>query len=601
MKRNYIGLATSPHDPSIAIVDDKGTVVFAEGAERYLQNKRAWGSPPDDFIRISKLLEEYCDPDAELVIASSWHKKFFKHFQFAAFGPLRHLIRRRLGEETFDLFQCIAAYVNVNHGANTLCQATRLFGHRRVRNREFDHHLTHSAATAFSSPFENAISVVIDGVGERTSSSVFHFDKGRHRLLSNRRSLGSLGDFYSFVCELCGFDPIKGEEWKVMGLAPYGKFDARYYGLLRELVIVNGLSIDVGKNAVEAKAKLAKLGRRERDSARDYADLAFTGQLVFSEVLSRLLSNAYALGLSDNLLLSGGCALNSAFVGSLAQLSKFNQSYVFCAPADDGNSVGAALLAYYEDHPAARWTPHVQSPYLGSSADPERLDFLTRFGNLTPVSSDSEDEFYRYVARSLSDGKIVGWFQGRAEFGPRALGNRSILADPRRHDIKEVINSRVKFREEYRPFAPSILGEYGAEYFENYCDTPYMERALKFRAAVRDRVPGVVHVDGTGRLQTVRKEWNPRYHRLISEFHKLTDVPILLNTSFNVMGKPIVHSVEDAVAVFFTSGLDLLVIEDRIFDKASMLTVATPKYQGAGDRPLAHALANASHQAVEGN
>jgi carbamoyltransferase len=571
MKRNYIGLGTSPHDPSIAIVDSRGEVVFAEGSERYLQNKRAWGSPPDDFIRIGKIIKEYCDPDADIVLASTWQSRFFKQVRFAAYGPLRVLMRRRLGQETFSLFRTLAAYVNVNHGANTECQVARMSSHRRVVRREYEHHLTHSAAAAFSSPFDNAISVVVDGLGERTSTSVFHFDKGKHRLLSDKRSFGSLGDFYSTVCELCGFDPIKGEEWKVMGLAPYGKLDTRYHALLRDLVTVDDLALSVGKNAMRARAALAKLARRDKDPVHEYADLAYTGQVVFSEVLSELLGNAHRRGLSDNLLLSGGCALNSAFVGSIVERTPFKRSYVFCAPADDGNAVGAALLAYHDDHPGSRWTPRVQSPYLGSKADPERVDFLTQFGNLKPLALGGDDALFEFVARSISEGRIVGWFQGRAEFGPRALGNRSILADPRRAGIKDVINARVKFREEYRPFAPSILAEFGDEYFENYCDTPYMERALRFRPAVRSKVPGVVHVDGTGRLQTVRREWNERYHRLISAFHKLTGVPILLNTSFNVMNKPIVHSVEDAVAVFFTSGLDLLVIEDRIFDKAALL------------------------------
>jgi carbamoyltransferase len=167
----------------------------------------------------------------------------------------------------------------------------------------------------------------------------------------------------------------------------------------------------------------------------------------------------------------------------------------------------------------------------------------------------------------LSQGKIVGWVQGRAEFGPRALGNRSILADPRSHTIKDQINSRVKFREEFRPFAPSILHEFGHQYFEDYQESPYMERTLRFRRSVLERVPGVVHVDHTGRLQTVKKEWNERYYNLLDECYKLTGVPILSNTSFNIMGKPIIHTLEDAVAVFYTSGLDALVIDNLLIEK----------------------------------
>jgi carbamoyltransferase len=171
------------------------------------------------------------------------------------------------------------------------------------------------------------------------------------------------------------------------------------------------------------------------------------------------------------------------------------------------------------------------------------------------------------TARRLADGRLVGWVQGRAEFGPRALGNRSILADPRDPGMKDRINGRVKFREEYRPFAPSILDEFGPEFFFDYQASPYMERTLRFRPEAAERVPAVVHVDGTGRLQSVIRESNPRFHALLEAFRDLTGIPLLLNTSFNVMGKPIVHSVEDAVAVFMTTGLDVLVIEDYLFEK----------------------------------
>lgn len=171
------------------------------------------------------------------------------------------------------------------------------------------------------------------------------------------------------------------------------------------------------------------------------------------------------------------------------------------------------------------------------------------------------------AAELLAAGKILGWVQGRAEFGPRALGNRSILADPRRPELGKRLTTEVKFREPFRPYAPAILHEFGPAYFEGYQEAPYMERALPFRPEARGRVPAVVHVDGTGRLQTVKREWNPRFHALLTEFHRRTDVPVLLNTSFNVMGKPMVHSVEDAFAVFLGSGLDALVIGDTLFSK----------------------------------
>lgn len=194
------------------------------------------------------------------------------------------------------------------------------------------------------------------------------------------------------------------------------------------------------------------------------------------------------------------------------------------------------------------------------------LENLIQFGRLKNVRHLPET-IAQETARLLTEGKLVGWVQGRAEFGPRALGNRSILADPRPPEMKERINSVVKFREEFRPFAPSILDEFGDEYFENYQVSPYMERTLTFKASAQQKVPAIVHVNATGRLQSVRREWNARYYDLIHAFYEITGVPMLLNTSFNIMGKPIIHSVEDAVALFYTTGLDVLVIEDYLIEK----------------------------------
>ena len=219
----------------------------------------------------------------------------------------------------------------------------------------------------------------------------------------------------------------------------------------------------------------------------------------------------------------------------------FKKLHVPSAPADDGNAVGAALLAYYKDHPEKKPRASVHSPYLGSPISKRTLGNLARFGRI-PGLRHVPDTLHQDAARLLAEGKLLGWIQGRAEFGPRALGNRSILADPRHENVKERINSMVKFREEFRPFAPSILDEFGDEYFEDYQVSPYMERALVFRESARTKVLGIVHVNQTG-------------------------VPLLLNTSFNVLGKPIIHSLEDALGVFYTTGLDVLVVEDYLIEK----------------------------------
>jgi carbamoyltransferase len=246
--------------------------------------------------------------------------------------------------------------------------------------------------------------------------------------------------------------------------------------------------------------------------------------------------------------------------------SGFDALHVPSAPADDGNALGAVLYHRHVSLGIPR-EPKVLTPYLGSEIDDAELAAVAAFGKIPHRRFEEEQELIALVAAALAAGRIIGWAQGRAEFGPRALGNRSILADPRAADMKDRINAIIKFREKYRPLAPAILHEHGPEYFEDYQESPYMERAVRFRSDVIARVPAVVHADGTGRLQTVKRAWNPRFHALLTRFFELTSVPILVNTSFNVMGKPIVHSAQDALTVLVTSGLDAVVVGNYVFGR----------------------------------
>jgi carbamoyltransferase len=236
------------------------------------------------------------------------------------------------------------------------------------------------------------------------------------------------------------------------------------------------------------------------------------------------------------------------------------------APADDGTALGAAWLAWRADHPGQRPPPGLLSPYLGHDVDDSAARRFAEYSGL-PVQHLPDGAILPAAAQLLAGGKILGWVQGRAEFGPRALGNRSILADPRSPGMGARINHEVKFRERFRPYAPSILDGHGADWFEGYQTTPYMDRTLRFKPIARARTPAVVHVDGTGRLQSVRPDWNPRLHALLEEFHRLSGVPVLLNTSFNVMGKPMVHGIEEAFGVLLGSGLDGLAVGDYLFAK----------------------------------
>jgi len=593
--RNYIGLSCTFHDPGLAIVDSAGKVVFAEAAERYLQNKRAINCPPDDVNRIGQLIQEYCEPDADLVVAKTWaarpltygflHRALEVVSRFRSrparggddrvprgFKPVRYRrapaalagwILRSLTSGMLQASANLGMRVEMEGFQESLRSSTDdpVRGQRALYETRFDHHLTHAAAACYSSPFRDAVCAVVDGYGEWSSTGFFAYADGKvERLRAPQRSMASLGFLYSFLCFACGFDPIRGEEWKVMGLAPYGKLDPKIYELVRSRVEIDGLRVVGARKKGYLDGDWSALGRFDR------ADVAFTGQQIFEELMTEILNNLAKLGISDNLVLTGGCALNSSMNGLILDRTPFKDLYVYCAPGDDGNAIGAALLAHRADNPGAPARTELRSPYLGSRISDESLKRAIRLGRMQGHSS-WPGTIHEKTADLLAEGKIVGWVQGRAEFGPRALGNRSILADPRRAEMKDLVNERVKFREEFRPFAPSILHEAGPEYFEDYQESPYMDRTLRFRAGMAEKVPAVVHVNGTGRLQTVKREWNERYYDLIRAFQERTGVPIVLNTSFNVMGKPIVHSVEDALTVFYTSGLDALVIGDELIEK----------------------------------
>jgi carbamoyltransferase len=442
--------------------------------------------------------------------------------------------------------------------------------------RRYDHHLPHAANAAYTRPFAACAVAVVDGYGADAATGFFRLEHGRLPRVDPREpasaavgSTESLGLFYARLCAMCGFDPLEGEEWKVMGLAAFGGFSSEWYDLLRPMVQVDDLRLTPGYSPQDLDrvfTRIDMLLERIGPSPRDRADIAFTGQHVFEETLTSLLSNLHRRRLSSNLAFAGGCALNSSCNGRILERSGFAHLHVPSAPADDGNALGAALFACAEDHGGIARSESRGTPYLGSEIVAEALDRLVALGGLSRLAHFPGTIVER-TAGLLAEGAIVGWVQGRAEFGPRALGHRSILADPRRADIKDCINQRVKFREAFRPFAPSILDEFGDEYFERYQPSRYMERTLRFRPAARDRVPGVVHADGTGRVQSVRREWDPLFHALVARFHALSGVPIVLNTSLNVMGRPIAHSLEDCLGLLFTTGLDALAVGDYLLEK----------------------------------
>lgn len=579
-RRYYIGLCVTYHDPALAIVDEEGRVLFAEATERPLQVKRALNCEPDRLDLLPKLLQRHCPDMTEAVIAINWqrHRPLYERVmgvlgRFGAEGLLLPPFKRLLSfMDTPQMHLMLASQTGAMRraGVNLASYLRREHPTLPVRIERFDHHLCHAALACLGSPFAEATCLIVDSWGETGGLAAYGYRDGTLRPLFTGAGLeSSLGFFYMKLTELCGFDWAAGEEWKVMGLAAYGRPDDELLDLLRGMIRLDGPQPRYDRRTFfRDLARLEHWRRQPGEPPEASADLAASGQIFFGELMEGLLSELHHLAPSQNLCLGGGCALNSSFNGRILERSPYRQLYVPSAPADDGTAIGAALLTWRRDHPHAPLPAGPLSPYLGSEPDTEGVEHLLRYGGLS--AEHLPDTLYETVAGLLAQGKIVAWAQGRAEFGPRALGNRSLLADPRPPDMANRLNATVKFRERFRPFAPAILHEYGPEYFEGYQESPYMERALRFRPEMREQVPAVVHVDGTGRLQSVTHEGNPRFHRLLTEFHHLTGVPLLLNTSFNVMGKPMVHSVADALAVFLTSGVDALAIGDYLFKKPQL-------------------------------
>ncbi len=579
MSTYYIGLSVTYHDSALAIVDEEGEVLFAEATERYLQNKRALNCEPDQLFRLPELLKRYCPHPTKFVIATNWRKNrpLYENIVkqlgvLTAPGLLKTGIKKLLSPlpnyQLHHMMACQRSSIE-RAGLNLVRIIREYHPDCPITFKDYDHHLTHAAIACYGSPFAEAACAVVDSYGEHGALAFYRYRNRKLEPLHEAKGLGkaSIGLYYMKITELCGFDWLKGEEWKVMGLASYGKLNLKLYELLNSVITVEGLdSKHPGAGFFEKLAELDGFKMKSTGSTMEMADLAFTGQAFFADLLSRLLNRLHEQTQCDNLTIAGGCALNSAFNGQIIQRTGFRHVYIPPAPADDGCALGTAWLAFHDDCYQQNRPTKQLLPYTGSLVESEAIDRLLQFNRSFTIRHLPET-ICQETARLLAEGKLVGWIQGRAEYGPRALGNRSILADPRTREMQDKINETVKFREMFRPFAPSVLHEFADEYFEDYQESPYMDKTLKIRQAKQEKIAAVCHVDGTGRLQTVKKEWNPRFYELIEQFYRLTQVPVLLNTSFNVMGKPLVHSLDDALTVFMTTGLDVLVVNDYLITK----------------------------------
>jgi len=472
-----------------------------------------------------------------------------------------------------------------------------------------EHHLAHLASAFLVSGFNEAACISIDGFGD-FASTAFGIGKGSEVKIDNRVYFPhSLGIFYSALTQFLGF-PHYGDEYKVMGLAPYG--EPNYLEPLREVVLIQPdgsfrLNLKYFRHQIEnvsdswhdCAPEVGALYRRplvdllgpartpDEPLEQKHKDLARSVQVTYEEAFFALLQALHKRHPSDNLALAGGCAMNSVANGKVYRRSPFKKMYCPAAAGDAGGAIGAA--AYVQARLNSELEigkektssildfglPALDTAYLGPAATDEELfaliDWKTKEiadAGCTVTLINDEEELVKKTARAIADGKIVGWFQGRMEWGPRALGNRSVLADPRNAGIKDILNAKIKRRESFRPFAPSILREAVAEWFETDDDVPFMMQVFQIRAKYRDMIPAVIHVDDTGRLQTVHRETNPRYYRLIEHFRDLTGIPLVLNTSFNE-NEPIVCYPEEALDCFLRTEMDILVLKNFFIERNS--------------------------------
>jgi carbamoyltransferase len=467
-----------------------------------------------------------------------------------------------------------------------------------------EHHLSHAASAFYPSPFESAAILTMDGVGEWATTAYGIGNCQNLELISEIHFPHSLGLLYSAFTSYTGFKVNSGE-YKVMGLAPYGS--PKYAKRIKEHLIdikedgsfrLNMQFFDFCTGKTMTNERFHKLfegdpRKLESEITQREMDLAASIQVVLDEVVIKLSKNISNISGQKNLCLAGGVALNCVTNGKLHREELFDEIWVQPAAGDAGGCIGAALSAYYLLLGNSRETVHanqdgMKGAYLGPEYSESEIEsVLLQLG--ANFSRHAEDEIIEITAQAIASGKAVGWFQDRMEFGPRSLGARSIIADPRDRDMQKNLNLKIKYRESFRPFAPSVLRENLEEWFEFDKDSPYMLQVANVKSdkllmhlkdggggesfgiaklnLQRSQIPAVTHVDNSARIQTVHKETNLKFHKLISKFKEITDCPILVNTSFNVRGEPIVCSPVDAFKCFMGTELDLLVIENFVVDK----------------------------------
>jgi carbamoyltransferase len=574
-----LGINAFHGDSSACLVKD-GALLSAAEEERFLRVKH-WAGLPVEAIRYC--LEEVGIDfgDVEVIAinqdssANLWKKIGFTLSQRPGLKFIADKVKNRKKRDS------IADILSLEFPDS----------HFTGKVHAVEHHLAHLSSAFHVSPFEKSVVVSVDGFGD-FASGAWGVGQGVDIQIDKRIYFpDSLGNFYQALTQYLGF-PHYGDEYKVMGLAPYGK--PVYIEEMRQIV---GLETDGGyslnleyfkhhkENVVyewdegvpvfgeiysDKIVELLGPERKEKDLEQRHFDIANSIQCMYEEAFFHLLNSLHKKYDSDNLALSGGCAMNSVANGKVKRNTPFKNVYIQSAAGDAGGAIGAAFVAWYTGNPLAKRNFVMDHAYWGPSYSDKRIEALleTRELELTAagcLSAYIEEDavLAERTAVHIARGEVIGWFQGRMEWGPRALGNRSILGDPRRADMKDILNLKIKRRESFRPFAPSILRERVSDWFEEDDEVPFMMKVFQIKSEKRELIPAVTHVDGSGRLQTVYKETNPKYYQLIESFEKITSVPMLLNTSFNE-NEPVVCKPEEALDCFLRTSMDVLVLGNWI-------------------------------------
>jgi carbamoyltransferase len=591
---SVLGISAFYHDSAAAIIVD-GEIIAAAQEERFTRKKHDANYPKN---AINYVLKEACLKLSEINHIVFYEKPFLKFERlletYVGFSPS--------GFKSFSMSMPLWL-------SEKLFQKKMLFDALKEQDNNFndikkinfsEHHLSHAASAFFSSPYEEAIILTLDGVGEWATTTVSLGKNNKINILKEIHFPHSLGLLYSAFTYFLGFKVNSGE-YKIMGLAPYGEPNFKNI-ILDELIDVKEdgsfrLNMDYFNYATGltmTNNKFAKLFNMERRKSEDkllqtHMDMAASIQAVTEEIvlkITRFLSKEFKL---ENLCMAGGVALNCVANGKILKEGLFKNIWIQPASGDAGGALGAAQAFYYQELDNKRKilkTDSMNGSYLGPKfSDDQVEDELKKCGaNFKKLTSD---QIIKDTAKALSEEKVVGWFQGRMEFGPRSLGNRSIIADSRSEKIQKNLNLKVKYRESFRPFAPAVLFEKVSEWFEINYESPYMllvadvkkSKQLKMTEEQknlfgidklnikRSSIPSVTHVDYSARIQTVHKETNPLFYKLIEEFERITKYPVLVNTSFNVRGEPIVCSATDAFNCFMGTDLDILVCNNFILYK----------------------------------